>query len=311
MSLTLNPVTIAPGSSVSVPVQNPNSVQTIIISNKAYIDAVVTGIDNAGPRWLIAGTQDRFDASNGTFNGSVGIQGFNTANIPSTQVSVVLLTVYYDGDEVPNGSWPVSIPSQVVNNSVSVTSQIINDGNPANTKVVEATVAGSPGSNVLIQNDGTVTIAQYVASVLTNLFQIIPGINNGGINVKISDGNHYTDVLGGLSVEGTLSSNGSTTINGVIQFLVGSTQSLVNGSTIILNEPFSVVTNSAAVTGIIMSAGSAVGQVIYVYNSTNVGGASVTFAASGSRVKVGSNCSISPGRTSMFIWDGSNWTPCP
>lgn len=200
MSLTLSPVTISPGTSVSVSVSNPNSVITIIISNKAYIDAVVTGIDNAGPRWLIAGTQDRFDADAGSFNGSIGISGFNTANIPTTQVSVVLITVYYDGDVVPTGSWPVSIPSQVVNNSVAVTSSVKNDGNPAATQVVEATVTGSSGSNVVINNDGTGTISVLIAAALVQILKLAAA----DPVVALGAATHLVEILGNLQVDGSI-----------------------------------------------------------------------------------------------------------
>lgn len=62
-----------------------------------------------------------------------------------------------------------------IGNSIPVSttvSQVVNDGNPANTVVVEATQSGAIGSNVTIENDGTVTIKDGTAT-LTNLIQLV------------------------------------------------------------------------------------------------------------------------------------------
>lgn len=85
-----------------------------------------------------------------------------------------------------------------------------------------------------------------------------------------------------------------------------SAQTLSNNSTITIPGPIIVVTSSANVTGIIMTAGSSTGQVVLVYNSGNF---SVTFAASGSRVRNGSNIAIGNGQLCVMLWDGANWAP--
>jgi hypothetical protein len=62
-----------------------------------------------------------------------------------------------------------------IGNSIPVSttvSQVVNDGNPANTVVVEATQSGASGSNVVIENDGSLTIKDGTTT-LTNLIQLV------------------------------------------------------------------------------------------------------------------------------------------
>jgi hypothetical protein len=64
-----------------------------------------------------------------------------------------------------------------IGNSVPVSgssSSVVNDGNAANTVVVEATQSGASGSNVLIENDGTVMFREGTVTLL-DLLKLIPG----------------------------------------------------------------------------------------------------------------------------------------
>lgn len=79
---------------------------------------------------------------------------------------------------------------------------INNTGNAAGTGVVSAQATGSTQPNIVINNDGTVTIGQYVGGVFTKLFQIIP---NNTPALKLGDpAVGWTDVIGGLAVYGDL-----------------------------------------------------------------------------------------------------------
>lgn len=84
-----------------------------------------------------------------------------------------------------------------------------------------------------------------------------------------------------------------------------SAQSLSTGNTITIPGPFIKVTTSGNVTGIIMATGSTTNQVALLYQSSSAG--TVTFAASGSNVRNGSNVILNVGRLYLAIWDGSNW----
>lgn len=86
-----------------------------------------------------------------------------------------------------------------------------------------------------------------------------------------------------------------------------STQSLSTGNTITIPGPFVRVTTSGNVTGIIMTAGTTAHQMIFLYQSSSAG--TVTFAASSSNVRNGSNVILGTGRLYTAVWDatGSAW----
>jgi hypothetical protein len=131
----------------------------------------------------------------------------------------------------------------------------------------------------------------------------------GTINSAATDANISANGSGVETVVGLIAGSSGLTENGPLLLPYPSTQTLATGGTINLNTgPLIVVTCSANVTGIIMAAGTSAGQVVFVYN---VSGSGVTFAASGSRVRNGSNITITSGRLSIMVWDGSNWTTCP
>lgn len=101
------------------------------------------------------------------------------ANIVATPISQLAIVTYEAHEHVP-GTYPAAlVRSLSIGNSVSSTTstnQVINDANPAVMTVLEATQSGNAsGSNALISNDGSFTFAQFVSSVYTNLFQLIPG----------------------------------------------------------------------------------------------------------------------------------------
>jgi len=52
--------------------------------------------------------------------------------------------------------------------------QYKNDANTAST-FIEATLSGSPGSNIIIKNDGTIQSLEWIAGILTQIFKTGPG----------------------------------------------------------------------------------------------------------------------------------------
>jgi hypothetical protein len=117
-----------------------------------------------------------------------------------------------------------------------------------------------------------------------------------------ADSNITSDGTGKLTTIGNI-------LNGMLVLQSPSTQTLSNGNTITLPAGAYVkVTCGSNVTGIIMTSGSVAGQLIFLYNVSSAG--SITFAASGSNVRGGSNVSANGGRLLIMIWDGtSQWAP--
>lgn len=202
MSEPLKPIVITPGSSASVQLPDPPTIQALVISNKSQLDLLVSGLTSGGSKWLPAGIQDIFYNDGGN-QGFLGIQSFNTANLPITQTSVVLATVYRTNEKIQQGSWPTSIPTQVVNtNAVSAsTDKIDNQGNPPFTQFINVipndtstvTWYADTGGNLVIQSD--------LAGVIVTLLKLVAGSNP---QVLLGALSALTEVVGDLKVDGNV-----------------------------------------------------------------------------------------------------------
>jgi len=84
---------------------------------------------------------------------------------------------------------------------------------------------------------------------------------------------------------------------------LGATIALASSATIVATADVARVTPAAAVTGVILAAGSFGGQHLEVIN-TGLAGSTITFAAAGtSRVADGVTTVIPGLRASLFTWD--------
>lgn len=138
----------------------------------------------------------------------------------------------YGANERVEGTYPVQL-ARLINtgNLIAVAStgtNIINDGNAANSQIIEATQTGSSGSNVSIDNSGNAALKQYVSNTLTTLFQVIANAGAGASNVLLSDTAHRCEVLGNLLVDLALTVTGNASIGGNLtvsgSFAAGSLQ---------------------------------------------------------------------------------------
>lgn len=136
----------------------------------------------------------------------------------SSPISLVLGEAFEAVENAPDINVSLSRQTNVGNSvqqvSNTVVSQVVNDGN-ATQNVIEATVLGSSGSNVVIVNDGTVTIKEFASSVLTALLQIIPG---AATPLKLAAAGRVMEVLGQMLVDQAATFTGSATFNGAAQF---------------------------------------------------------------------------------------------
>jgi len=135
----------------------------------------------------------------------------NTLSSSSAPLSVVNIVAYQPGEKIV-GVYPIALSRQqnignVVTFSQGSALNVVNDGNPSGTTVVESTVATSPGSNVLIQNQGLVEVLQWVGEILTQIFKIDPGASSV---VKLGNTGLLTEVLGPLKIDGTLTTTTGT-----------------------------------------------------------------------------------------------------
>lgn len=240
-------------------------------------------------------------------------------------ISTLLLTTLYLTGETPSNTTPQPLARQtfvpnVVNNVSGTATNVQDDLRLAGSSTVEATVSGDAASSVTLTNNGALTLGNFTdarfgsitlhcgfgdVTIDTNGILTLPNSLNAlfinaltNQNLQISAGANHTLIftINGVNIL-TVSASG-------IQLLDATAQALINNSTITIPGSYIHVTCSANVTGIIMTAGTTAGQIVWLYNA---GPGNLTFANTGSHVRLGSTISVNNGGIATLIWDGANW----
>ncbi len=84
---------------------------------------------------------------------------------------------------------------------------------------IEAKQSGSSGSNLAIDNQGNITLAQWNGTTLLTIFQVIANAAANADNVVLSDSTHRTHVKGTLLVDLATSISGTLQVVGITTFL--------------------------------------------------------------------------------------------
>lgn len=199
MSQPLDPITLVPGQGQNIQLPNASNIQAVLLSNKSSYDLIVDGLEESGPRWHTAGTENLYVVA-GHSAGKLSLSVYNNANISNPPSSIALGTIYLKGEKLPPGSWPVSIPTQTVSATVSnVQAQtLVNDGN-AQTTIIESTPSGATSSTISIDNEGNVTIKSINGSTVVPLLQLIAGASPA---VKLFTSGYQVEALGNLWADG-------------------------------------------------------------------------------------------------------------
>jgi len=201
---------MVPGVSQAIPIDNPQTLQAIKLSNTSPFNVYSSGIGGQGQQHIAAGVEVWLDAKVEN-QGTLTLIANNDYNISGT--GVVILNIYSIGESLPQGHWPVTIPVQIVQAKVSTVTTLVNDGSSIGTQIIESTPSGAASSTISILNDGTVTIKGDVANVLTTLLQLIPGAAGGASSVKLGDALRTVEVLGELLVDGNLLVDGTSSLD--------------------------------------------------------------------------------------------------
>lgn len=160
---------VTPGTNSRVALPNPSNVVGIKLSNGTRYDLHINGFGTLGDMVIPSGTEYMLSGSsqnlgfidlNPVDNYGVGGQG------------VVNLTVFLAGDPVPQGSWPTTIPSQVIN---------VNNTNLINTTQLTGT-----------------QIIQITAKENTSLLDNFSVLNDGQVNDRDNNGNSLIDAAPGF-----------------------------------------------------------------------------------------------------------------
>jgi len=195
MSSVYGPAPLTPGQMTTVTVPN-QGVSAVVITNESPYTLRVSIDGTSIVRWVHAFSANLVQMPTG-YTGNILFSPVEVLNNASLAPAYSVLVEAFGHGEEPGVGYPFSLTRiSNVGNTIPLgtnTQQVINDGNTPNTPVVEATASGTTGgSNVLIDNSGNVTFADFVSAVRTVLFAIQAGqgITIGSANrfVKIEPG---------------------------------------------------------------------------------------------------------------------------
>ena len=228
-------LSVTPGVQVTQPLQSVQNIQAVKVTNGTPFDLDYTGVGSATIVVVPAGLEYMFYASQER-SGQIQLLAVNNNN--QTGTGVVNVTVFLEGDQIPKGTWPVTVPTQTVQAKVSTVTTLINDGNSTGTQIIESTPAGAPGSTISILNNGTIIIKGDVSGTLTTLLQLISANIGSLVNadVKISDAGSITEILGKLLVDSTLTVNNFLLTNTIADNVVGNDQIDLAAAGITINK---------------------------------------------------------------------------
>lgn len=220
-------VTVTPGVTSTVPLTSVQNIQAVKVTNGTPFDLDYTGVGSASIVVIPAGLEYMFYSEQET-SGKIDLLPVNNNNITGT--GVVNITVFLIGDQIPKGTWPVTVPTQTVQAKVSTVTTLINDGSAVGTQIIESTELGSTGSNVSVLNDSTVVLQSFVAAVLTAYFKTIPGASAGASVLQLGDANRTVEIISKLLVDTVLQVTGAATFNGAGTGLTVTNNALVSGT---------------------------------------------------------------------------------
>lgn len=237
--------------------------------------------------------------------------GFHVASV-STYFSAGISFTSCEAQDCANNGWFFD-PSLGPIYSISMAACVIDSCNAAGgsgalacgistNSLVNSSIVG----NSIFNRSGGAGTMSYGIAVAGTQTGLVLGLNN--VNVT-NTGVYYVSGYGYLLLESY-----QTDLSGIPQVKLGTpvlapagSQALSNGSTITPNTAYGSypVTATAAVTGLIIAAGTYAGQVLKVLNTSAF---SLTFAAAAtSHVADGTSDVIAADTAATFTWSGSYW----
>lgn len=209
MSTPLSAITITSGQTITT--QLELSVVALLVSNKSPFDLQVSGFGIEGAVWFYAGKETLLTTETGPAAGTIVFTAFNTTGIAPSSSGVILVQEYLNGDTLPDGTWPVSIPVQIVNTNVSASNTLSNETSAQGTIIIDMGF-GTHTNLINIYNDGHCTWSVVQGTTAHTVFSI----NTSGNPIQIGESTDTSEVLGTLAVDGGLTTGGGVTSSGDI-----------------------------------------------------------------------------------------------
>lgn len=186
-------------------------------------------------------------------------------------ISQVLIEAYQPGEKI-DGTYPAPIQhTSYIPNTVSTafggSTTLQNDSNVSGTTFIESTVAGSPGSNIIAQNQGIIQVLQWIGGVLTQIFKTDPGAASV---VKLGNTNLTVEALGNMTVDQVLTAVGNTSLSTLLTSGLATLNSLAVTNNATVGGTLGVTGNTSMSTA--STSGLATLNSASVTNNETVGG---------------------------------------
>lgn len=204
MSVLVGAFTMSPGVTTKVQLINIPDVVALKVTNGTPFDITYSGFGVIGQSVIPAGTEYLLEGSVQN-TGHIDLTPVNNIGITGTGVANVV--AYQRNEPLPTGTWPITVPAQVVQAKVSTVTNLVNDGNVAGTQIIESSSAGQT-SETSVTNDGLWILKTLVSGTL---HQFLKTQNSGNLLQLVQSGD-IAEVLGQLVVDQllTMSSSGLT-----------------------------------------------------------------------------------------------------
>ncbi len=202
-------------SSGRIITQLVNQGSKIIVMNESSINLLLTFGDGTTAQlpanWarLFILVQPHFD---------ILWQQQSSGGISSIQPTNQVVVEVYEPYEMIVEHYPQELLRQTnAGNQGAGASTLADDGRAggATPVTIEATQSGAGGSNVLIDNQGNATFAQWSSGILTTIFHVLANATSGTDNVKLGDSGHQVYIQGTLLADLATTFSGDVTVNGL------------------------------------------------------------------------------------------------
>jgi hypothetical protein len=267
---TITPFDPSATASGKIQTNLANACAVLYLINESHIGIKLTFADGSTgvvPAWFTRAFRLT------TPNAPVEWSQLYTLNASSTPTNPLVFGEGYEPNEVDWRQLATGPLTRQINvgNTIPVassTTSVVNDGNAANTSVVEATQSGAGGSNLLIENDGTISVKEGTTTLL-DLLKIIPGAT---IAVLLGSATRAVQAVGDLFM-----STGKLGVTAAGDVLDASSATVTNlkartAGTINLQSPDGTTQAAVSSAGLILTAGkvgvSTAGDVIDASSAT-------------------------------------------
>jgi hypothetical protein len=200
--------TAVPGTPIQVQLPGRGEIQVVDLGNGTPFDLTYVGFGapSTGGMIIEGGTKVRLFAK--VYNpGNMYILPVNNVNVAGT--GVINITVYFVSERVPPGTFPIQIPAQIVQATVSNVSTLSNEGGTVGLEVIDI---GTAANNKLVDifNDHFTWSVEQSGTKHT----VLQGQSSGN-PLLIGQVGDNSEVLGNLIVDGNTTESGTLSVVGI------------------------------------------------------------------------------------------------